>query len=190
MARGGRGGHPAQRKPIDLTGTISLAEKNDLVTLITAVTEKMIRDISNGFDSPQVSPVEQEDDVENHFHCLFLGLHHHHLRRAEKSGHSTGFSNVQKPLSYKKTHEIIEKEEKSSVSSQLGELKKEALAYFAKWQTSVIQRFKDIHVSAVPEPTSGRGRGGRGAARGRGTRGAPRGGGRGGLTLATGIAIT
>lgn len=188
MARGGRGGHPAQRKPIDLTGTISLAEKNDLVTLINAVTEKMVRDISNGFDSPQVSPVEQDDDAENHFHCLVLGLHHH-LRCIEKARHSNGFSSVQKPLSYKKTHQIIEKEEKSSVSCQLGELKKEALAYFTKWQTSVVQRFKDIHVSPTPEPTSGRGRGGRGAARGRGTRGAPRGGGRGGLTLATGIVI-
>lgn len=75
------------------------------------------------------------------------------------------------------------------MTPQLRELKKEALLFFRKWQTTVLQRVRDVIVNDPNAPTTsfrGRGRGFRGAARGaRGGRGG-RGGGRGGLTLATG----
>ena len=46
MPRGGRGGHQhSSRKPVDLTGVVSLAEKNDLLTLVNAITEKLYRDL-------------------------------------------------------------------------------------------------------------------------------------------------
>ncbi|KAM0486124.1 hypothetical protein ACHAPX_000826 [Trichoderma viride] len=100
-----------------------------------------------------------------------------------------GIKRIGSSKPFDKTHDIIEKEEKEAMTPQLRELKKEALIFFRKWQTIVLQRVRDIAVSDQPGPQlsiRGRGRGMRGMPRGRG------GGGRGGglmrspLTLATG----
>lgn len=96
---------------------------------------------------------------------------------------------MKKVQAYDKTREIIEKEEKEAMTPQLRELKKEALTFFRKWQTIVLQRLRDIAVNDQPgaqASSRGRGRGLRGPPRGRG--GGGRGGGpsRGPLTLATG----
>lgn len=187
MARGGRGGgQQPLRRPVDLTGTISAAERNDLVTLVNAITEKVHNSISSIFDSPPVTPIQGEND---HHHWLMLSLLH---RKENKPSHH-GFHHKKTgeiPKSYDKTHQTIEKEEKEAMTPQLRELKKEALLFFRKWQTTVLQRVRDVIVNDPNAPTTsyrGRGRGFRGAARGaRGGRGG-RGGGRGGLTLATGI---
>lgn len=185
--RGGGHGHHARRL-IDLGETISLAEKKDLLTLVSAITDRQHNDISTIFDSPPVSPV---DNNHGHHHWLALPL----LCKKESKlniktsvhVHKTGPENTN---TYAKTHDIIEKEEKQAMTPQLRELKKEALAAFKKWQTLVLQRLRDITVSdtqPMQAPMRGRGRGVRGAGgfRGRGSRGGG-GIGRGGLTLGTG----
>lgn len=184
---GGRGGHgPHPRRLIDLGETISLAEKKDLLTLVSAITDRQHNDISTIFDSPPVSPV---DNTHGHHHWLALPL----LCKKESKLNIMPSVHVHKTNStdntYAKTHDIIEKEEKQAMTPQLSELKKEALAAFKKWQTLVLQRLRDITVND-PQSTQtvarGRGRGGRGGGgfRGRGGRGG--GIGRGGLTIGTG----
>lgn len=191
MPRGGagRGGHGHHsRRPIDLEGAISLAEKNDLTTLVSAITERLHRDISNIFDSPPVTPV---DNGHGHHHWLSLPL----LSRKDSRLNILPSIHVHKAdndasKGYTKTHQIIEKEEKEAMTPQLRELKKEALAFFRKWQALIVQRLKDITVNdpqASQGAPRGRGRGGfRGgnSFRGRGARGGRTG--RGALSLAIG----
>ncbi|KAK1251060.1 hypothetical protein MKX07_005615 [Trichoderma sp. CBMAI-0711] len=187
MARGRGGSSHGQRRPVDLTGIISIAEKNDLLTLINAITERMARDISNVFDSPPVVPIQGDH---GHHHWLMIPLLHHRQNRSTSQSHSLiGLKHPNLSKSFEKTREIIEKEEQEAMTPQLRELKKEALVFFRKWQSTVLQRIRDIAVNEQQTPqgsTRGRGRGMRGAPRGRG------GGGRGGgmtrspLTLATG----
>lgn len=188
MPRGGRGGHshPARRSA-DLTGFISQAEKNDLTTLVNAITERMHNNISTIFDSPPVTPV-LEEQVHNYW--LWLPLLH---RKEDKENIPPSSGIFQRGAGsstpYNKASSIIKKEEKEAMTPQLGELKKEALAFFRKWQASILQRIREINVSdpqAVQGNSRGRGRGfiRGGTPRGRGGRGGKTG--RGGLTLATG----
>jgi hypothetical protein len=173
-----------------LQGAISIAEKNDLTTLVSAITERLHRDISNIFDSPPVTPV---DNGHGHHHWLSLPL----LSRKESRlniipvihAHKAG-NDPSKVCD--EAHQIIEKEEKEAMTPQLRELKKEALAFFRKWQALIVQRLKDItvndsQVSQGQTAPRGRGRAFRGATglRGRGARGGG-GTGRGGLSLAVG----
>lgn len=185
---GGRGGHShPPRRPIDLTGALSAAERNDLTTLVNAITEKLHKDISSIFDSPPVTPV---DSGHGHHHWLSLPLLHRKENKPPSSHMVQANSDGSK--SFKKTHQIIEKEEQEAMTPQLRELKKEALIFFRKWQALVLQRMRDISINdpqVAQGGPRGRGRGfrgGRGEFRGRG--GGGRGGriGRGGLTLATG----
>lgn len=191
MARGGssRGGHGHHaRRLIDLGETLSLAEKKDLLTLVSAITDRQHNDISTIFDSPPVSPV---DNNHGHHHWLALPL----LCKKESKLNIMPSVHIHKTESenantYAKTHDIIEKEEKQAMTPQLSELRKEALTAFKKWQTLVLQRLRDItvHDPQAPQPAvRGRGRGVRGGSgfRGRGARGGG-GIGRGGLTLGTG----
>lgn len=187
---GGRGGHGHHaRRQIDLQGTISLAERNDLTTLVNAITERLHKDISSIFDSPPVTPV---DSGNGHHHWLSLPL----LARKESKLNIKPSMHLHKTKTegantYQQTHDIIAKEEKESMTPQLQELKKEALAFFRKWQTLILTRMRDITVldpqSSQQGASRGRGRGFRGGSgfRGRGARGGG-GIGRGGLTLATG----
>ncbi|KAL9489527.1 hypothetical protein ACSS6W_001804 [Trichoderma asperelloides] len=185
MARGRGGGNHSQRRPVDLTGILSIAEKNDLVTLVNAITERMARDISNIFDSPPVAPIQSDH---GHHHWLLLPLHHQ--KDNKPATHSLmGMKRIGSSKTFDRPHETIEKEEKEAMTPQLRELKKEALIFFRKWQNIVLQRVRDIAVSDHPVSqlnTRGRGRGMRGMPRGRG--GVGRGGGimRSPLTLATG----
>ena len=181
----GRGGaaQQASRRSIDMTGVLAVAEKNDLITLVTAITEKMLKDICNIFDSPPISPVDSDY---GHHHWLLLPRFHHNENIVPSC-----FSGAKAPedKTYNKAHHIIEKEEKEAMTPQLRELKKEALVFFRKWQNLVLQRLKDMSISETPPPqanTRGRGRGNaRGAPRGRGGRGGRAN--REALTLATGL---
>lgn len=171
MGRGGRsGGQQAPRRPIDLTGTMSVAEKNDLNTLVNAITEQMLKNISNIFDSPPLSPVQNE---QGHHHWLSLSILHCKENKPPKSS-SKEHVRGDGPKAYIQAHEIIEKEEKKAMTPQLGELKKEAVVVFRKWQAALLTRLRDIHVAETTTTQSnirGRGRGYRGSARGRGGRG-------------------
>lgn len=187
MARGRGGGNHSQRRVVDLTGAISIAEKNDLETLVKAITDRMARDISNIFDSPPVAPIQGDH---GHHKWLLLPLLHHKQHRS--TSHSLmGLIHANPSNTYDKAREIIEKEEKQAMTPQLRELKKEALTFFDKWRSIVFQRLDNVVVNDQ-QCFQGSSRG-----RGRGLRGAPRarGGGRGGrgggitrpLTLATGL---
>ncbi|QPH05988.1 hypothetical protein C2857_004148 [Epichloe festucae Fl1] len=192
MGRGSRGnGYQTARRPVDLTGIISLAEKNDFVTLVNAITENMHRDVSNMFDSPPVRPIRGQAE-QNHWLSLPL-LHRRESNKENESTLNTFRGNGQGPSSttYENTHQIIEREENEAMTPQLRELKKEALAYFRKWQGNVLQRLREMDVNDSMSCVSGsraRGRGARGGYRaGRSGRGGR--GGRGGAvasTLATG----
>lgn len=183
MARGRGGGHHSQRRAVDLTGIISSAEKNDLETLVKAITDRIARDISNIFDSPPVVPIQGDH---GHHHWLLLPLLHHKQNRS--ASHSfMGLRHVNSSKTFDKAREIIEKEEKVAMTPQLRELKKEALNFFGKWQAIVMQRLQEVAVNdqqCLQGSSRGRGRGLRGASRGRGGRG-------GGITrsptLATGL---
>ncbi|UNI20094.1 hypothetical protein JDV02_006218 [Purpureocillium takamizusanense] len=194
MGRGGRGGgHAPFRRPVDLTGIISAAERNDLITLANAITEKMHSDISRVFDSPKVSTVDDNGE-KNPFQSILVVFRRHEGNTSDNLGvaeQSPAIPGGDGSKTYSKVHEIVEKEEKQAMTPQLGELRREALMFFRKWQHVITQRIREI---AVTEPTGHmpgggtRGRGGRGSRGGGRARGA-RGGaglGRGGLTLALG----
>ncbi|KAK6702611.1 hypothetical protein SNK04_012510 [Fusarium graminearum] len=194
MTRGGRTSS-VPRRPVDLTSNLSIAEKNDLTTLITAITEKLHNDISIIFDSPPVTPTLGDfSDIENvdigHHHWLALSLQTDGKENVDPR-HSNLSKNIPKPVPTDKiTDQSRGSEGSEAITPQLRELKKEALIFFRKWQSIFLQRLRDI---SVTEPNGsqpnmrgrGRGRGSaRGARGGRVARGG-RGEGRGGLTLAT-----
>ncbi|KAF4961898.1 hypothetical protein FSARC_9974 [Fusarium sarcochroum] len=188
MGRGGRGS-PAPRRPVDLTGILSVAERNDLTTLITAITEKLHNDISIIFDSPPVTPTLGDlGDIGNH-HWLALSLQTNGKENVNPRPSSRGKGASQRPQASAKVTQSTDKEDSETITPQLRELKKEALIFFRKWQSIFLQRLRDISVTESNGPQAnmrGRGRGNvRGARGGRVARGG-RGGGRGGLTLATG----
>lgn len=177
MVRGGRGGSQnAPHRPVDLTGIISVAERNDLATLINSITERMHRDMVDIFDSPPVTPIQDDHHGQNPYYWLLLPRHHEKENAVPKAP-STITVQVDDVRTNNKVHHVIEKEQKEqkdqedSVTSQLGELKKETSAFFRKWQANVLQRIKDVHVSESSNARNnqrGRGRGSRGPSRGRG----------------------
>ncbi|KAF5659663.1 DUF726 domain-containing protein [Fusarium heterosporum] len=191
MGRGGRG-TPVPRRPVDLTGNLSVAERNDLTTLITAITEKLHNDISVIFDSPPVTPTLGDVGDIGHHHWLALSLQTNGKENINPQLRSLGKRVPKTPVVSQQsvnTPEETEKENSETITPQLRELKKEALTFFRKWQSIFLQRLRDISVSDSATPQSnmrGRGRGNaRGIRGGRVARGG-RGGARGGLTLATG----
>ncbi len=188
MPRGsGRGGHHSRRL-IEIQDTISVAEKKDLLTLVSAITDRQHNAISNIFDSPPVTPI---DNHQGHHHWLAMPLHCKKESKLNILPSLHKYKASPEASKYANAHDIIEKEEKEAMTPQLSELKKEALTAFKKWQALLLQRLRDINVTEPQLPqaqgaTRGRGRGGpRGGAgfRGRGGRG---GSGRGGLTVGTG----
>ncbi|KAI5466876.1 hypothetical protein BGZ63DRAFT_344656 [Mariannaea sp. PMI_226] len=151
MGRGGRGGgQQATRRPVDLTGAISVAEKNDLSTLISAITDKMHNAISNIFDSPPVSPVQDEF---NQQHWLSLSLKVPEPKEEQNHTSQPAFGSATlDPVGEQRSPEATE--------PQLQELRKEALVSFRRWQSAVLQRVRDIHVAEPGGSHAGcRGRG-------------------------------
>ncbi|XP_044724537.1 uncharacterized protein HRG_02433 [Hirsutella rhossiliensis] len=194
MGRGSRGsGHQSFRRPVDLTGVISIAERNDLTTLVSAITDKMHNDVSAIFDSPPVATLHA--GREHHTHWLSFAIFGCHAgdkdmkaSAAPSSQHEVAGDGSK---SFAKAHEIVEKEEAEAMTPQLRELKKEALVFFRKWQNTVIQRTREIHIHETPaalgNPRGRGGRGPRGGFRGRGARtGAGNGGNSSTLAIGTG----
>ncbi|KAJ3496805.1 hypothetical protein NLG97_g2381 [Lecanicillium saksenae] len=170
MGRGGRGAHAPLRRIADLTGVISATEKTDLIVLVTAITEKMYRDINGLFDSPQVPPLEGEGPIRN---WLTLALRQHENSDKENAAPPNSFANRPARSAVRKPS-VHQDDADAELPSQLQELRREAVAFFRKWQASLLQRLRDLAVTTVEEDFASR-------SRGRGYRGAPRGrGGRGG----------
>ncbi|KAH7157105.1 hypothetical protein EDB81DRAFT_929316 [Dactylonectria macrodidyma] len=164
MARGGRGGSQQPvRRPVDLTGIISIAERNDLATLINAITEKIHNGISITFDSPPVTPIQ--DDFNQH-HWLSLSLPNS-TPNGQASHVSLNNTGQAAPDSGCKS-ETDDKKGSEAMVPQLQELRKEAIVFFRKWQSAVLHRVRDISVTDLNDPQSGfrgRGRGFRGPLR-------------------------
>ena len=195
MGRGSRGsGQNALRRSVDLTGIISLAERNDLVSLVTAITEKLHSDLETMFDSPPVRP--QDPHPNSHYQWLSLSLSSSR-NEINKESVSTGSKGRRRgkyarAQALKTVQRVAERQTTASLTPQLRELKKEASAFFRKWQSAVLQRLREIGVNdaTISSPgLRGRGRGPRGTCRGiRGGRGERVN--QGSLTLATGTFIT
>ncbi|KID91533.1 DUF726 domain-containing protein [Metarhizium guizhouense ARSEF 977] len=177
MGRGRGNGHQPARRPADLTGIISIAEKNAFISLVNTITDNMQKDVSNPFDSLPVRPV-LGDNGQGQWLSLPLLRHQDENKENILTG-KTFRGNI--PDTYSTTHtkpqHAIETEE-SARSQPLGELKKETLVFFRKWKSSVLQRFTEINVNDMTAETSGpygRGRSDRGVYRaargGRGGRG-------------------
>lgn len=190
MARGGRGSHhQPQRRTVDLTGVVSASEKSDLIILVTAITEKMYRDINRLFDSPQGPLLKEQGPNPN---WLALALRHHESNEKENAAPPISFAN-KPPQPVRKQPQIHEDTTAGSLPTQLQELKKEAIIHFRKWQANLLQRLRDLAVVNPDEQQAsrGRGRGYRGAApraRGGGRGGKPNG--RGGATAPIGNLTT
>ncbi|KAJ4153131.1 hypothetical protein LMH87_009635 [Akanthomyces muscarius] len=172
MPRGGRGGNAPPRRMVDLTGIISSTERSDLIILVTAITEKMYRDINGLFDSPPIPYMEGEGRDRN---WLALALREQQSSDKENAVPPKTFAN--RPVGSAVRKPSLHEEEDDETPPQLQELRREAVAFFRKWQSSLLQRVKELAVTTVEEDVASRGRG-------RGSRGAPRGraerGGRGG----------
>lgn len=167
MGRGSRGsGHQPSRRPVDLTGVISIAERNDLNTLVSAITDKMHNDVSAIFDSPPVGPLHGEH--EHHTRWLSFAIFACHAGDKDMKASASPPSQPKAASDDSKTyatraHDIVEKEEAEAMTPQLRELKKEALVFFRKWQNTVLQRTREIYIQETPVAQgSHRGRGGRG----------------------------
>lgn len=162
-----------------------MAEKNDLIVLTNAVTERLHKDLCVVFDSPPVTPINHDQQGHHHWLAKSLTLHSHSKHNQKHT--ELPSSNIQPNTqgdgsqSFKTAHSIIEKEEQEAMTPQLRELKKEAVASFKKWQNLVLLRIRDLVVQEpdVSSRPNQRGRGGRGGERG-GLRGR---GGRGGINM-------
>ncbi|CCF38364.1 hypothetical protein CH063_09466, partial [Colletotrichum higginsianum] len=207
MAGSRRPHNQRRRTQTDLTGVLTIDEKDELISLVSNILDSMQDQISNIFHSPPITPATTEDPQHS---WLSLSLLKNKASAISQSQSTANKENTRPSSSsaqqdagktYKKAHDIVEKEEKEAMTPQLQELKKECLVVFQKWQGNVLTRAKDISVKD-PEASSagpaGRGgRGGRGTRGGRGDRGTPQGGrgtprgrgGRGGpLSVKTGAA--
>ncbi|OHW99888.1 DUF726 domain-containing protein [Colletotrichum incanum] len=183
---GSRRPHSQRRRTqTDLTGVLTIDEKNELISLVSNILDSMQDQISNIFHSPPITPATTQDPNNS---WLSLSLFKNTANAITQSQNTADKENA-RPSSasaqqdagktYNRAHEIVEKEEKEAMTPQLQELKKECLVVFRKWQGNVLTRAKDISVrdpeaSAAP---AGRGsRGSRGPRDGRGDRGTPKGG--------------
>jgi hypothetical protein len=170
---------------------LTVDEKNDMSMLVNNITDKMMKQIAKIFDSPPVSPATDDEPPHSWIPSF---LQKENKAPTPKPVPQVPSASQGSPKPYSRAHEIIEKEENEAMTPQLSELKKEALAFFAKWRTGLMTRIRELKVSEqAPSPApAGRGarggiRGGRGMPRGRGVPLPARGrGGRGGrLTVQT-----
>lgn len=191
----GRGRNPGpSRRGVDLTGIITFAEKEDLVILVSRITEKMIRQIGDVFDCPPPSPSDSGSSNASTWVTISIPIESLGLndkcQNPQEGDETTEVTAVGAAGHGVKPSPSPSLDMPSTTNdgppSQLGELKKELFVIFKKWQSIVLQRVRDIRVAADPPSTDfdgqcfsvGRGRGYRsGRGGGRGYRG------RGGLVV-------
>lgn len=185
----GRGRNPGpSRRGVDLTGIITFAEKEDLITLISRITEKIARQIGDAFDSPPPTPSDSESSAANAWVTISVPIENLSLENSPRDLQETD-ETTQVAASGGPSHGTLSLSPSMSsithngLEPQLGELKKELFVMFKKWQSTVLQRVRDIRVAADAHPQDyfddqtyflrrGRGyRGGRGGGRGNRGRG-------------------
>lgn len=191
----GRGRNPGpSRRGVDLTGIISFAEKEDLAILVSRITEKMIRQMGEVFDSS--TPIPSGPGAPSANTWVTISIPMERLGKDDKpdikseSNEAAGGTSLDTADHYTKTilSPALNMPITTQCQSQLSELKKELFAVFKKWQGVVLQRVRDIRVMETTLQDhfedqnffGGRGRGYRGGrAGGRGGRG------RGGMVTRT-----
>lgn len=171
MVRGARGGAgQSPRRQVDLTGIVSVAEKNDLLALVGDITENMLKNITSVFESPALAPLQELTDGSCHPNCMTQALQTHR-RNQERNRQDGKKVNSAAKASRPGTANSARPESKST-SPQLAELRKESVLFFNKWQTTLTQRLKEITILSPPvrstDSAIGRSRGGRGGLRTRG----------------------
>ena len=183
----GRGRNPGpSRRGVDLTGILSFAEKEDLVILVSRITEKMIRQMGEVFDSSPPTPTGPEAPNANTWVTISIPMDRLDLGdkpdiQSESDGTAGGTSiDTADHSTETNPSPTLDMPITTQCQSQLGELKKELFLVFKKWQGVVLQRVRDIRVMETTLRDQfddqnffgGRGRGYRGGrGRGRGGRG-------------------
>ncbi|GJD01782.1 DUF726 domain-containing protein [Colletotrichum higginsianum] len=159
MAGSRRPHNQRRRTQTDLTGVLTIDEKDELISLVSNILDSMQDQISNIFHSPPITPATTEDPQHS---WLSLSLLKNKASAISQSQSTANKENTRPSSSsaqqdagktYKKAHDIVEKEEKEAMTPQLQELKKECLVVFQKWQGNVLTRAKDISVKD-PEASS------------------------------------
>ena len=180
------------RRGVDLTGIITFAEKEDLIILVSRITEKMIRQISDVFDAPPPMPSDSgSSNTSTTWVTISVPIENLNLGDKSENPHEDD-ETTESAAAGVDVHDIdpalsptldMPSTTSDAPTPQLGELKKELFVIFKKWQSIVLQRVRDIRVAAEALPQDchdsqsffvGRGRGyprGRGAVRGNRGRG-------------------
>ncbi|KAG8405373.1 hypothetical protein J3458_022033 [Metarhizium acridum] len=115
MGRGRGSGHQPARRPADLTGIISIAEKNALVALVSTITDNMQKDVSSPFDSLPVRPV-LGDNGQGQWLSLPLLRHRDDNKENILTGKTfRGNATDTYSTTHTKTHHVVETEEKRKV---------------------------------------------------------------------------
>ena len=172
MARGSRGAaQQPLRRPVNLTGIISLTEKNDLFSLVNTITEKMHQDIMSIFDTSFEIGANEHDECHHWLPQNIPGVTGEHIFSVHPGEHN-GQDGPCNELSCSQSEEVLRQEEREATASPLYELQKEISVHFRKWQGIIIQRLRDLVVSdpslANQSNPRGRGRGAAGINVGRG----------------------
>lgn len=149
----GRGRNPGpSRRGVDLTGIISFAEKEDLVILVSRITEKMSRQVGEVFDTYPSTPAGPEVPKANTWVTISIPMERLDLGDRpdiqSKSDGTAGGPSIDTADHSTKTipSPALNTLITTQCQSQLGELKKELLVVFKKWQGVVLQRVRDIRV--------------------------------------------
>jgi len=173
---------------------MTMAEKEDLVILISRIMERMSRQLGESFDAAPTC-LDRAVDIVNEWVHVTVNKDESPTQTGDEQNPAKGNDDpaVTIPVTSNEpgrasgSPPAVENQPKSVVdesSSRLSQLKKELVEAFEKWQRAVLQKIREIHITQpaqsghAPEnegPGSrGRGfRGGRGGMRGGRGRGGP-----------------
>jgi hypothetical protein len=143
MPSGGSRRPNTPKREADLSSLLTGSEKNELALLVTKITDTMQKQISHGFDSVAAGDLAEKgppsfwNKLPEKLKDLSLT---HHGKENQKPNTDTSDS--------KAATEVLDKAEQEALGPRLQELKKEALQFFRRWQTSVHRRLGDISVKS------------------------------------------
>lgn len=162
MPPGGKPRSSTVRREADLSSLLNPGEKAELTTLVTRVTESMLKQIIRLFD-PVALPAENNQPSRVAFWSQLpyhlkdmnlsspLGNDRASLKENVKPGRSKKVGRAQDnggPLASAAETPVAEERE---AAPRLQELKKEALQHFRKWQLAVHRRISEISVKKAPD---------------------------------------
>jgi len=156
-----RGSRPiTPKREADLSSLLNAFQRTDLITLTTAITDTMRQEILRMFE---VSTGESGDShgaeaqKRSSWHLLpatfdLKNLDLNFKENAKPTARPSNLDNRRQGGNLdKKARDTLAKEEDEALNTPQAELKKEALANFDKWRSSIVKRVTDI--SAAKENT-------------------------------------